>query len=180
MAIEFTFGIAVGAIVAAAMNIGANHWVKTSDMSRARSYAVNALVGELLHILSHCQYSHIPISLVDGPERDTEKLKKKLTFALFGELYVSKKLEAYSFLPAIHVRNIQQLSLKIRNNDTLISQLLGELDKVGANAIREVNSRMEYVQDCVELLLGYLEGTNPEFSELIGKVKAEESRNFEL
>ncbi|WP_163833401.1 hypothetical protein [Spartinivicinus ruber] len=185
--LNITFGIAIGAIIAAVLNIIANHISRRVNENVKKKTCVKILFGELLNVLNHYQFSGIPISLIDGDDRNISEVIKRMEFAKYGDFKAVKNIELYGFLSAVQVRNIHQLSLKIRNTDTLIkSYLSSEFVNNSAatheeiNLVREIGSRMDYVSDTADLLLSYISEQHPEYSSLFQDTKNIEKPNYAL
>jgi len=186
--LNITFGIAIGAIIAAALNIIANHISRIKNEKVKKEACVKILFGELLNILNHYQFSVIPISLIDGDDRNVQEVIKRMEFAKYGDFKAANNIELYGFLSAIQVRNIHQLSLKIRNTDTLINSYLSSECIKNAesatheeiNLVREIGSRMYYVSDTADLLLSYISEQHPEYSSLIQDTKNLEKPDYVL
>lgn len=172
---NITFGIAIGAVIAAIMNISANAIAKRKADSVKKEESLKVLFGELLHILSHYKFSNIPLSLVDGDDRDVFEIKKRMKFSKYGEFKAVENVESFSFLSPVHVRNIYQLSLRIRNTEILIDDYLNsehlDRDLVSSHEeihfIREIDSRMKFIYESANMILDYIAEQHPKYKTLI-------------
>ena len=188
MVLIFTVGIAIGAIIAAILNILANYLSFRKAEKSKKKENVNILFGELLNVLYHYQFSSIPMRIVDGDERDVSEVLKRLAFARYGEFSAVKDSNVYSFLSPLHIRNTHQLASRIRNTDTLIekclrSEYVNNLEMAEHEEIyliREIDSRMDYVAETAELVLSYIIDQYPELSALIQDTKNLEEPKYEL
>lgn len=186
--LNITFGIAIGAIIATILNIVVNYFNNKKTERVKNEQHIKILFGELLNVLNHYQFSSIPMSLVDSSDRNIQEVTKRLEFAKYGDFKAAKNIELYGFLSAIQVRNIHQLSLKIRNTDTLIDRYLSSdyINNMESSSheeiqlVREIDSRMEYVSETADLLLSYISGQYPEYSSLIQETKKLEKPNYEI
>ena len=181
-----TGGIAVGAIIAAVINVGANYFIQKKETEQKKEDNVNLLFGELLNILCHYQLSEIPIKIVDGDERNLEEIDKRMNFAKYGSFEAIENVALYGFLSAVQIRNIHQLALKIRNTDTLIATYFSNYSTMKNSSTSEIqlvydiNSRMGYVADTAGLLLSYISEQHPEFKPLIQETKELKNQNYEI
>lgn len=186
--LTITFGIAIGAVIAAMMNIAANYVEKQRTVKLHREESLKILFGELLHIFSHYKFSSIPMSIVDSDDRDVFEIKKRIRFSKYGNFQAIENVESFSFLSSVHVRNLYQLSLRIRNTDILIDDYLssGHLNNKDVSSteeihfIREIDSRMDFISDTAELILTYISDLYPEYKKFIEETRKLEQPDFSV
>ncbi|CAH1528864.1 hypothetical protein THF1D04_220061 [Vibrio owensii] len=125
MEIQFSIGLALGAVIAAIINIYFNYQSDKKKETQRRLDSANVVIGELLNVVAHyTQYKTLDLRIVDGDERDITKLKFELKSQIYGDFLAVSNVEYVSFLPPEQVRNLYQLSTRIRNTDLLISEFI--------------------------------------------------------
>ena len=125
---EFTFGIAIGAIIASIITVSYNIYSSKQKRKIEQKEKVNYLLGELLNVICHYEFFEIPTNLVDGPDANHKEVMRKMELCKYGTFKASENVQNYGFLNATQVRNIHQLSLRIRNTDLLIDRYLKNED----------------------------------------------------
>lgn len=171
---EFTYGIAIGAVVAAVLNIAFTFFNEQRKDALSKKDSVNILFGELLNVLCHYQFFEIPIGLVDGDEKNHEEVLKRIELCKYGSFKAAELTDSYSFLDATQIRNLHQLSLRIRNTDLLIDRYLIRVSE-DIGSFRQIEGRMNYIWDSAALILTYICNLYPEYSKLVDQTKSLEN-----
>ncbi|EJG0413172.1 TPA: hypothetical protein ACPVW6_004695 [Vibrio parahaemolyticus] len=174
MEIQFSVGLAIGAVIAAIINIYFNYRSDKKKESQRRIDSANIVIGELLNVIAHyTQYQRLDSRMVDGDERDITKLKFELKSQIYGDFLAVSNVENVSFLPPEQVRNLYQLSMRIRNTDLLISEFISECKNPEMCSDYELELYHQYdlfmgwVEDAAAGILFYIESQQPEFKHLI-------------
>lgn len=167
---DFTYGIAIGAVIAAVLNIVFSILSERQKLKLEKNQHVNNLFGELLNVLCHYQFFEIPMRLVDGDEKDHNEVKKRLRLCQYGKFKAAEFTNDYSFLDATQIRNLHQLALRIRNTDILIEDYIN-LESEDIEAFREIEGRMNYLWESAGLILMFICDLNPEYSKLVDQTK---------
>lgn len=178
MTTEITFGVAVGAIVAAIINIVWNTRQAKSILLRDREESIKLLAGELLSIIYHFGIFEISSRLLDEDMNGVDEVVRRLKLAKYGDLKVIEKVNLFGFLSAEHIRNLHQLALKIRNADLLIDDFILNQENRSHHNFSEICGRMPYIEDCASLILMYIAENYPEYRELIEETKGMEKPNY--
>ncbi|SBS67339.1 hypothetical protein [Vibrio atlanticus] len=182
MEIQFSIGLAFGAVVAAAINIYFNYRADKKKQCQKRLDSANVVIGELLNVIAHyTQYTRLNLRMVDGEERDITKLKYDLKNQVYGEFLAVSKAEYVSFLPPEQIRNLYQLSTRIRNADMMINEFISVCENPDMCSDYELDLYfgydvfMGYVEDAASGILFYIEQKQPEFKHLIPEDMAKDS-----
>ena len=174
MEIQFSIGLALGAVIAAIINIYFNYQSDKKKETQRRLDSANVVIGELLNVVAHyTQYKTLDLRIVDGDERDITKLKFELKSQIYGDFLAVSNVEYVSFLPPEQVRNLYQLSTRIRNTDLLISEFIDRCTDPEMCSDYELGLYHQYdlfmgnVEDAALGILYYIESQQPEFKHLI-------------
>ncbi|WP_254621874.1 hypothetical protein [Vibrio cholerae] len=178
MEIQFSFGLAIGAVIAAAINVYFNYRSEQKRIKQKRGENANIVVGELLNVVAHyTQYEPVTFRMVDGDERDIIKVKTILKEQIYGNFLAVSKPENVSFLPPEHIRNLYQLAIKIRNADFMITEFIAacnDPDRCSDYELKlyeDYDLFMGYVEDAASGILLHIEHQFPEFKGLIPEDK---------
>ena len=182
MEIQFSIGLALGAVVAAIINICFNYQSNKKKETQRRLDSANVVIGELLNVIAHyTQYEPLNSRIVDGDERDITKLKFELKSQIYGDFLAVSNVENVSFLPPEQIRNLYQLSTRIRNTDLLISEFIAECTNpemcsdYELELYHQYDLFMGYVEDAASGILYYIEKQQPEFKHLIPEDMSKDS-----
>ncbi|EGQ7741012.1 hypothetical protein [Vibrio parahaemolyticus] len=176
--IQFSFGLAIGAVIAAGINAYFNYRSEQKRVKQQREENANIVVGELLNVIAHyTQYQSVTFRMVDGDERDIIKVKTILKEQIYGNFLAVSKPENVSFLPPEQIRNLYQLAIRIRNADSMINEFIAACTNPDnctdyeLKLYEEYDLFMGYVEDAASGVLLHIEHQFPEFKGLIPEDK---------
>ena len=113
----------------------------------------NALYAELLHIDEHYFYAS---GEIESAFRN-KKLDTHLRWQRFGEVISVKELSRFSVLGAREMESLLQIAFRIRNTDTQIDLLLGDIEDIRENQIAELKERFDYIRSSSHRLLAFIQ-----------------------
>lgn len=176
--IDVTIGVAIGAVVAAIINIYWSYKAARLTDKNKKEESVRLLAGELLSVAQHFSVPLLPIRCLGKDMKQSTEVKRRLRLAKYGELKASEDTSLFGFLSAEHIRNVHQLANKIRNFDILIDEFLAEPKCNDVDLYRMIESRKDYVEDCAQLVLAYINEHHPEYGCLISQAAVNEKPKY--
>jgi len=93
--------------------------------------------------------------------KEIQNLRQKLLFTKYGDFLSGKNFAKYGFLSEKEVKNLLQLSFRIRNSDYLIDIILQTQKDISTNEYNEIVKRAEFICISTKNLLNYIANQNP-------------------
>ncbi|MBQ4861032.1 hypothetical protein J8L98_04885 [Pseudoalteromonas sp. MMG013] len=178
MNIDITIGVAIGAVLAALINIYWSYKIARLDDKNNKEESIRLLAGELLSVAHHFSVPLFPIRYLDEDMKQRTEVMRRLRLAKYGALKASEDTSLFGFLSAEHIRNVHQLANKIRNFDILIDEFLAEPECNDVDLYRMIESRKDYIEDCSQLILAYINEHHPEYESLISQSTVNGEPNY--
>ncbi len=164
--------LVISGIIAALIALLGNRLLDNRKNERSKKQLINSLFGELLHVLQHYGYSEKSIENRELTYDEIESLKRNLLFKKYGEFSSSKDFDKYGFLTSEEIKNLLQLSFRIRNTDSLIDQVLSSDNKITTEQFNEILERAHYIIASTQHLLRFMSSTNEEFKKLVTVIES--------
>lgn len=165
---EIELKLIASGVIAAFIALLGNRLLESKKNKRNEKQLINSLFGELLHVLQHYGYSEL--SIHDG-SLTSEEMRRKLIFKKYGKFSSSKDFDKYGFLTSEEIKNLLQLSFRIRNTDSLIDQILDKSEKITTAQFNETLERAHFIIASTQHLLGFMSVNNDEFKKLIKTIE---------
>ncbi len=136
---------------------------------------LRTLYAELLHIREHYGYAvkELPATTLEAAD-DPVAWRCSLIWAKYGELGSVSDFQRYGFVDAQEIQFLLQISLRIRNTDSLLDLLLENPGDVTISHIRRLAARMLYVIRSTDQLLHHLVKKRPAFQAFRDAIEQED------
>ena len=151
---------ACGAVAGGGVAWGLELWRRRRDSSAL----MNALYGELVHIFEHYGYAGAELPIPESTTFEDIELRKALMWAKYGDVFSVSDLQRYGFLGPAEILQVLQISFRVRNTDSLIELLLGDLAKVTSGQLFSLRDRMHHIRESARQLAKFLLDHNPQLS----------------
>lgn len=155
--------LAIGAIIGAIIAFFGNRLLEDYRKKNNEKILMNSLFGELLHVFQHFNYSTDKIKEKGLTPDEIKYIKKVLLFTKYGKFISGKHFDRYGFLSEVEIKNLLQLSLRIRNSDYLIDLILDKSNTLTPEQYNEIAERANFICKSTQHLLSYIISKNPSF-----------------